>query len=146
MFDFSKYSTKPKYDKSNKLVIGKMKDETIGVAIDKFVGLKPKMQLFLLDKKKHKKTKGVSKSFVAAISHNEYEDVLLNNECIKHSMNQSIEQEQMKSTKSHFLFLNTKFILKTMNMIDQLLIIRVNYQKGYLNGCMFLSCRVRVLG
>ena len=40
---FSKYSTKPKYDKSNKLVIGKMKDETIGVAIDKFVGLKPKM-------------------------------------------------------------------------------------------------------
>ena len=34
MFDFSNYSTKSKYfDKSNKLVIGKMKDETGGVAI-----------------------------------------------------------------------------------------------------------------
>ena len=34
MFDFSNYSTKLKYyDDSNKLVIGKMKDETGGVAI-----------------------------------------------------------------------------------------------------------------
>ena len=68
-----------------------LKDETIGIAIEEFVGLKPKMYLFLLDKNKNKKTKGVNKSFVAAISHNEYKDVLLNNECIKHSMNLSIE-------------------------------------------------------
>ena len=35
MFDFSNYSTKSKYcDNSNKLVIGKMKDETGGVAIE----------------------------------------------------------------------------------------------------------------
>ena len=34
MFDFSNYSTKSKYyDDSNKLVIGKMKDETGGVPI-----------------------------------------------------------------------------------------------------------------
>ena len=31
------------YDNSNKLVIGKMKDETAGVAIKEFVRLKPKM-------------------------------------------------------------------------------------------------------
>ena len=32
MFDFSNYSTKSKYyDNSNKLVVGKMKDETAGV-------------------------------------------------------------------------------------------------------------------
>ena len=38
MFDFSNYSTKSKYyDNSNKLVIGKMKDETAGVAIEEFV-------------------------------------------------------------------------------------------------------------
>ena len=44
MFDFSNYSTKSKYyDNSNKLVIGKMKDETGGVAIEEFGGLKPKM-------------------------------------------------------------------------------------------------------
>ena len=40
MFDFSNYSTKSKYyDNSNKLVIGKMKDETRGAVIEEFVGL-----------------------------------------------------------------------------------------------------------
>ena len=38
MFDFSNYSTKLKYyDSSNKLVVGKIKDETAGVAIEEFV-------------------------------------------------------------------------------------------------------------
>ena len=40
LFDFSNYSTKSKcYDYSSKLVVGKMKDETAGVAIKEFVGL-----------------------------------------------------------------------------------------------------------
>ena len=44
MFDFSNYLTNSKhYDNSNKLVIGKMKDETAGVAIKKIARLKPKM-------------------------------------------------------------------------------------------------------
>ena len=48
MFDFGNYSAKAKYyDSSNKLVVGKMKNETGGVAIDEFVGLKPKMYSFL---------------------------------------------------------------------------------------------------
>ena len=51
IFDFSNYSIKSKYyDNSNKLVIGTMKDETGGVAIKEFVGLKPKMYSFLADK------------------------------------------------------------------------------------------------
>ena len=50
MFDFSNYSTRSKYDdNSNKLVIGKMQDETGGVAIEEYVGLKPKMYLYLAD-------------------------------------------------------------------------------------------------
>ena len=41
IFDFSNCSTNSKYhDNSNKLAIGKMKDETWGVAIEEFVGLK----------------------------------------------------------------------------------------------------------
>ena len=37
MFHFSNYSTKSKYyDNSNKLVVGKMKDKTAGVAIEEF--------------------------------------------------------------------------------------------------------------
>ena len=49
MFHFSNYLTKSKYyDNSNKLIIGKMKDETRGVAIEEFVGFKPKMYSLLL--------------------------------------------------------------------------------------------------
>ena len=50
MFHFSNYSAKSKYyDDSNKIVVGKMKDETGGVAIKVFVGLKPKVYSFLVD-------------------------------------------------------------------------------------------------
>ena len=50
MFDFSNYSTKSKYyNNSNKLVIEKIKDVTGGVAIEEFVGLKPK-NVFILNR------------------------------------------------------------------------------------------------
>ena len=49
MFDLSNYSTKSKYDNSNKLVVGKMKDETAGFVIEHFVNLKPKMYLYQVD-------------------------------------------------------------------------------------------------
>ena len=80
IFDFSNYLIKSKYyDNSNKLVAGKMKDETASVAIEEFVGLKPKMYSSLVDdNSKHKKAKGVNKNVVTTISHNEYKDVLLN--------------------------------------------------------------------
>ena len=49
MFDFSNYSIKSKYyDDSNKLVVGKMKNETRSVAIKEFVGLNPKILSFLV--------------------------------------------------------------------------------------------------
>ena len=49
MFYFSNYSTKSEYyDNSSKLVVGKIEDETVGVAIDKFVGLKPNIYLCLV--------------------------------------------------------------------------------------------------
>ena len=55
----SNYLTKSKYyDGSNKLVIGKMKDKTGGVAIEEFIGLKPKMHSYLVeDNSDHKKSK-----------------------------------------------------------------------------------------
>ena len=88
MFDFSNYSTNSKYyDNSNKLVIGKMKDKTAGSANKEFVELKPKIYSFLVDNSEHKEAKGVNRNVVATISHNEYKDVLLNNKCIRHSMN-----------------------------------------------------------
>ena len=80
MFYFSNYSIKSKnYDNSNKWVVGKIKDETAGVTIQEYVGLKPKMYLYLVDdNSEHKKVKGINKNIVVTISHNKYKDILLN--------------------------------------------------------------------
>ena len=84
--DFSK-NKETYYNNSDKLV-GKMKDETAGVAIEEFVRLKRKMYSYLVDdNSEHKKAKGVNRNVVATISHNEYQDVLLNKKCLRHSMN-----------------------------------------------------------
>ena len=84
---------------SNKLVIGKMKDETGGVAIEEFGGLKPKMYLFLVgDNSEHKKTKDVNKNVVVTISHNEYKDHLLNNKRIRRSKNRNRSKDHRIGT------------------------------------------------
>ena len=74
MFDFSNNSTKSKYyDHSNKLIIGAMTDETWGVAIEEFLGLKPEHVFNLSRRVQHnKKPKGVNKIVVVTISDNEY--------------------------------------------------------------------------
>ena len=89
MFDFSNYSAKSKYyDNSNKLVVGKMKYETAGVAIEEFLGLKPKMYSYLVnDNNEYKKAKGANRNVAATLSHSEYKDVLLKQKCLRHSMN-----------------------------------------------------------
>ena len=67
-----------------------MKDETDGVANKTFVGLKWKTYSFLVnDTSKYKKANGVSRNIVAKIRHNEYKDVLLNNNFFRYSMNKS---------------------------------------------------------
>ena len=88
MFDFSNYSNN--YDNSNKLVVGKMKDETAGVTIEEFLGLKPKIYSYLVnDNSEHKKVEGVNRNVAAKISHNECKDVLLNKKCLRHFMNRN---------------------------------------------------------
>ena len=89
MLDFSNCWTKSKYyDDSNKLVTGNMKNEPAGVVIEEFVGLKPKMYWFLVDyNSQHKKAKGRNKNNAATISHNDYKKILLDNKCMRHSMN-----------------------------------------------------------
>ena len=65
-----------------------MKDERTGAVIQKLVGLKPEMYSLLVDDiSEHKKGKDVNRNVVATISHGEYEDVLLNDKCLRHLMN-----------------------------------------------------------
>ena len=64
-----------------------MKDGSAGVEIKEFVGLELKIYSFLVDNGEDWKAKDVNRNDAATISHSEYEDVLLNNEYIKHSIN-----------------------------------------------------------
>ena len=118
MFDFNNYSTKSKYyDNSNKLGVGKIKDETADVAIEEFVGLKPKMYSYLADdNSEYKVAKGVNKNVVVTISHNEYKDVLLNKKCLRHSMSRI----QSKDHRIGFLCLALmiKYTSKIMDVMD----------------------------
>ena len=52
-----------------------MKDETEGVAIKEFVGLKAKIfSLSVEDNSEHKTANDMNKNVIATISHNEYKD------------------------------------------------------------------------
>ena len=65
-----------------------MKDETRGVVIEEFVELKAKMYSFLVDgNSEPKKAKGVNINVIVTISHNGYKDLMLNNKCLRYSMN-----------------------------------------------------------
>ena len=70
-----------------------MKDETDGIAIEEFVGLKPKMYSYLVDdNSEHKKAKGVNKNVDATISQNECKNVFLNKKCLRHLMNRILSK------------------------------------------------------
>ena len=115
MFDFSNYSTKSKYyNSSNKLVVGKMKGETATAAIEEFVGLKSKMYSHWVDENsEHEKAKRVNRNVVVTIIYNEYNNVLLNKKCLRHSINMTkvkiLKWELIKSIRFLRLFLMIKY-------------------------------------
>ena len=124
MSRFGDYSSKSKYyDDSNKLVYGKMEDETAAVAIEELAGLKQKMYLYLInDDSEHKKAKGVNRNNVTTIRHNEYKDVLLNNKCLRHSMNEIQSKDHRMGTyeinKISLPCFDDKIFIQKMDMMD----------------------------
>ena len=89
LFDNSDYPSDSKfYFSENKKVIGKFKDETAGVPIREFIGLKSKMYSISLDNEKFsKKAKGVKKNVIRkGISHGDYIDVLSESKVVHHKM------------------------------------------------------------
>ena len=81
--DFSDYTVEhPNYDKTNKKVLGKFKDEMNGKIITHFIGLKPKAYCYKVygDDKERKKSKGVVKHKVSnQLSYKTYEETLNRN-------------------------------------------------------------------
>ena len=68
------------FDLHNDKIIGKFKDETDGIPIKEFIGLRPKMYSIQLDNGKEKKTgKGIKKSVLKTdIKHADYKRCLFN--------------------------------------------------------------------
>ena len=88
-FDNSDYpENSPYFDKTNKKVIGKFKDEACGIPITEFVGLRSKMYSYIKDNNKGGKTaKGIKKNIIKNnIKHEDYKNVLINNKQIHHTM------------------------------------------------------------
>ena len=88
-FDNSDYPENCQYfDKTNKKVIGKFKDEAAGVPITEFVGLRSKMYSYIKNNQKGGKTaKGIKKNIIKnKIKHEDYKNVLTNNKQIHHTM------------------------------------------------------------
>ena len=89
LFDNSDYPPDSKfYFSENKKVIGKFKDETAGVPIKEFIGLKSKMYCITLDNEKDsKKAKGVKKNVIRnGIIPQDYYDVLHESKVMHHKM------------------------------------------------------------
>ena len=88
-FDNSEYpESSPYFDKTNKKVIGKFKDEACGIPITEFIGLRSKMYSYIKDNNKGGKTaKGIKKNTINNnIKHTDYKNVLLENRQIQHTM------------------------------------------------------------
>ena len=80
------------------------------------------MYSFLVDNNEHKKAKGANKYVVTTIGHNEYNEVLLKNKCIRHSMNRIQSKNHKIGTyeinKIWFSGFDDKYICKSMDMMD----------------------------
>ena len=88
-FDNSDYpENSPYFNKTNKKVIGKFKDEAAGIPITEFVGLRSKMYSYIKDNQKGGKTaKGIKKNTIKnEIRHENYKEVLFNNKQIHHKI------------------------------------------------------------
>ena len=105
MFDNSDYpENSPYYCNANKKVIGKFKDEACGVPMVEFVGLKSKMYSYVKDNGKDGRTaKGIKRNVIKNdIKHEDYKNVLLNNEQLHHKMKTIISQKhQLGSYEIH---------------------------------------------
>ena len=88
-FDNSDYSkNSPFYNDDNKKVIGKFKDESAGIPITEFVGLRSKMYSYVKDNEQSTRTaKGIKKQAIKKnLTHENYKEVLFNNEQMHHTM------------------------------------------------------------
>ena len=80
-FDFSNYPKDyPLYSTQNKAVLGNFKDETTGVPIEKFIGLRSKCYSIKVRDGSKATAAGVTKALAKHITHERYRQTLINQE------------------------------------------------------------------
>ena len=114
MFDFSDY---PRvhllFNNNNKKVLGKMKDETAGVPITEFVGLRSKMYSLRIGSTEKKTAKGIKKSVIRKdLNHAAYKDVIFKEVVTRATMN-------LLRSKRHQLFSITSLKLALSSYDDK---------------------------
>ena len=89
LFDTSDYPGEhPLHSSANKKVLGKMKDEMAGKAINEFVGLRSKMYSILCGKIEKKTAKGIKRATIKHdLRHDKYRKTLLDETCTDVDMN-----------------------------------------------------------
>ena len=120
LFDYSNYSKDSRFfDRTNKIVIVKMKDELGGMIVNEFTGLQSKMySIKKIDGKENNTAKGVS----IATEFDKFKDVLFHKKIIRQKMKRiqhkkSINQEQLKLTKYLYQVLTIKNMCQMMGFI-----------------------------
>ena len=118
-FDFSGYNVESEFhDSTNKKIVGKMKDETAGLPIIEFIGLRSKMYSYVKDDEKScKRAKGIKRNVVKnEIRHEDYKNALFSKTQMFHKMktirneNHNIYSMEI-SKKSLSCFDDKRFIL-----------------------------------
>ena len=129
-FDNSEYpENSPYFDKSNKKVIGKFKDEASGIPINEFIRLRSQMYSYMKDTNECGKTaKGIKKTSIKKdTKHENYKDVLFNNKKVYHKMktirSQRHQLESYEIIKSHSAASMTNDIYMAMEYTVTLMVI-----------------------
>ena len=95
-FDFSNYpKDHPLYSRKNAAKLGYFKDESGGIPITEFVGLRAKMYSYtvLNDKAKHERAKGVTRAVIKnSITHDDYLDCLF-----------GVKPEEMRQSETMYM-------------------------------------------
>ena len=102
-FDNSDYPESSLYfDKMNKKVIGKFKDEAAGIPIIEFIGLRSKMYSYIKENQKVSKTaKGIKKNVIKNnIKHEDYRKTLFNNEQMHHNENNQKSKSSIRKLRN----------------------------------------------
>ena len=111
LFDFSNYWKDWKfYNNSNNLVVGKMRDETCGVPIKGFVGLKSKIYTLITEEKhESKKAKDINKNVIDdELKYEDYKNVLFNKSYMRNEMNRiQYKDHNIGSYRTHKISLRS---------------------------------------